>query len=159
MGHKQPCTRKGVLGAAASETDGAALVEALIIVPVMTVFMVGILEFGVLLHTKSQAEAGVHDASRYLARCNLSSSICQDVAKNLAVYGRVDSESAVPRTSSWSSEPVQIEPVSGTTSAGVDYTVWRVSGAFDYDGSPMIELIGVDQMPVWAKHEERSIGQ
>lgn len=159
MGRERLRTLEGARGACLSETDGAASVEALIIVPVMTVFLVGVLEFGVLLHTKLQVEAGVHDASRYLARCNLSGSTCQDVARNLAVYGTVDSENAVPRTSDWSGEKVQIEPVSGTTSAGIDYTVWRVSTAFDYHGSPMVRLIGVDRMPLWAKHEERSIGQ
>ena len=159
MGPKGLCIRRRVLGRCLSETDGAALVETVIIVPVMTVFLVGVLEFSAVLYTKLQIETGVHDASRYLARCNLNSATCQEVAKNLAVYGTVDGHDAAARTSNWSGEDVQIQPISGTTSEGIDYTVWRVSTSFDYQGSPLIELIGVDAMPFWAKHEERNIGQ
>ena len=52
-----------------AEERGAVLAETLIVVPFVTLFSVGILEFGNMFWQKHNIETGLRDAARFVARC------------------------------------------------------------------------------------------
>lgn len=133
------------------EEGGAVLVETIIVVPVMIVFLVGILEFGMLLFAKLQVETGLRDAARYLARCQPGFGCSQTTARNIAVYGNVAGSGNV-RVEGWGTGDITI-----SSAAGLGLPV-RVSTDFDYPGSPLIGFIGLASINVTAFHEDRYIG-
>jgi len=68
-------------------TEGALLTETLIVVPVITIFAVGILEFGNVFWQRHQVQVGVRDAARYWSRCRAAApfNTCSpEIAQNLA---------------------------------------------------------------------------
>ena len=52
-----------------AERDGVAMTEAIVAVPFLFLFAVGVLEFGALFWQREQIETGLRDAARYMARC------------------------------------------------------------------------------------------
>lgn len=148
------------------DESGVALLETIIVLPVILVFLVGILEFSGLLLNKLQVETGLKEAARYLARChedNRTAGLCSEaIARNIAVYGQPDAGTN-PRAYGWKPEDIQINAPGGVTRSatsedGEDFNVVRVSTNFSYPGSPLIGLIGFDGLTVQASHEERVIG-
>lgn len=142
------------------DEDGAVLVETIIILPVMIVFLVGILEFGALLYNKIQVETGLKDAARYVARCPAVSglgSTCDNddfiAARNLALSGSLNGGN--PRVPGWNIDDITI--TTDPDPIAVDGVV-QVSTSFNYPGGPLLGLINLDFIPVTAFHQERVIG-
>jgi len=134
------------------DDDGTALVETIIVLPVIVIFLAGILEFGALLFTKHQVETGLRDASRYLARCPADPAFgCTDaIAINIALNG--SPAGGTPRVSGWSASDITITPATGLG------TPVRVAADFEYTGSPLIWLLGLATIRITAFHEDRFIG-
>jgi hypothetical protein len=143
--------RRRRAGTLAREESGAALIETIIVLPVMIVFLVGILEFGMLLFAKLQVETGLRDAARYLARCQPGFGCSQATARNIAVFGNI-AGTGTARVEGWGIGDVTI-----SAAAGLGLPV-RVSTDFDYPGSPLISFIGLASINVTAFHEDRYIG-
>ena len=58
------------------EERGVALTEAMIALPIITIFAVAILEFGSLFWQRHQLETGVRDTARYWSRCRPANMSC-----------------------------------------------------------------------------------
>ena len=103
-----------------SGTEGALLTEALIVVPVVTIFAVGILEFGNVFWQRHQVQVGVRDAARYWSRCRGTApfnTCTQDIARNLAFYGNPAGTGA-PRVPGWiNDDDLDIAPLAPHASA------------------------------------------
>lgn len=154
------------------ETDGAVMVETLLILPVIIVLLAGILEFGSVLFKKVELEAGLRDAARYVARCQdyvTGASVygCSiDAARNIAVYGD-PSGSGGARVQGLAPENIYIPPdrvyqgKQGNTflySGGKDVRVIRLEATFDYPGGPLLRLLGLPLVRMSAFHEEVVVG-
>lgn len=167
----------------AGETDGAAMLETIIIAPVVLIFLAGILEFGALLFYKVEFETGLRDAARYLARCqdNPNNPAPSTViygctvtaAQNIAVYASKDVPSpGSPRVVGWQPSDVvvdspapilisnPVDPLTGDSPyrGPAQIYVVRVSSTISYPGGPLLGLIGFASIPMTAFHEERFIG-
>src|SRR5262249_27322160 len=167
------------------ENSGAALLETVIVVPVILVFVAGILEFGTLLFNKLELETGLSDAARYLARCQdylTGTSVygCTVAkAKNIAVYGTDSPASgakarvyglpaccaAIPQlTIAATKDASPNSTFPGTSGASVLYSggqtvyVVHVSADYNYAGGPLLGLTGLAAIHVAAFDEERVIG-
>ena len=184
---RRPCGRLifrersvGRLARFARETDGAAMVEALLVAPVILIFLAGVLEFGGMLVNKIEIETGLRDAARYLARCQDSAYGCNTTtARNLAVYGIpvLSDPPPSPRVPGWeiadiliyspdSPEPIFV-PNTLTCGEGGDEPCYRgganiyvvrVETDIDYPGGTLLGLIGMASISMTAFHEERYIG-
>jgi hypothetical protein len=139
------------------DQSGAVLAEALIVVPFITLFSVGVLEFGNMFWQKEQVETGLRDAARYLARCQKTASFAAAcnaaTARNIAFYGTASpGVSDGLRVSGWGPSADDItfsEPESG---------VIRASTAHSYVNSPLFGWLGLDAITIEAYHDERYIG-
>ena len=162
------------------ETDGRALLETVIIVPVIFLFLAGILEFGTLLFNKLELETGLSDAARYLARCQdyvtgTSTYGCTVAkAKNIALYGtEAPPTGSKTRVFGLTSTGITIASTvsgspnstfsgkSGNTllySGGQTVYVIHVGADFNYPGGPFLKLIGLTSIHMTAFDEERVIG-
>ncbi|TPK34269.1 pilus assembly protein [Mesorhizobium sp. B2-5-4] len=141
---------------------GAVLAEALIIVPFVTLFSVGILEFGNMFWEKEQIETGLRDAARYLSRCQPSnplsgyvSQCSQAVARRIAYYGTSDPAATDLRVSGWDPSGSAID-FATVTRAGKQVVVASTSHA--YSSSPLFGWLGIGNITIEAYHEERYIG-
>lgn len=142
-----------------SSQEGAVLVEALIVVPFVTIFAAGILEFGNVFWERMQIDAGLRDAGRYLSRCRPTTptytSNCSEVtAKLIAFYGTQDPDAnAALRVPGWGPNlaDIAIIPVDA------DGTI-TVQTAHLYESSPMFAWLGVDAITIHSSHEERYMG-
>ncbi|WP_245262253.1 TadE/TadG family type IV pilus assembly protein [Mesorhizobium sp. WSM3626] len=141
---------------------GAVLAEALIIVPFVTLFSVGILEFGNMFWEKEQIETGLRDAARYLARCQPSNAVsgyvsqCSDtVARRIAYYGTSNPAATALRVPGWGPSGSAIV-FATVTRAGK--TVNVASTSLAYSNSPLFGWLGLANITIQAYHEERYIG-
>jgi len=145
---------------------GAVLAEALIIVPFVTVFSVGILEFGNMFWEKEQVETGLRDAARYLGRCQPSNALsgyvsqCSEtVARRIAYYGTSDPAATELRVAGWS--PTGSAIVFATVTRGIapdDHQVIVASTSLAYNSSPLFGWLGLANITIEAYHDERYIG-
>jgi Flp pilus assembly protein TadG len=139
------------------EEHGAVLAETLVVVPFVTLFSVGILEFGNMFWQKEQIETGLRDAARYLARCQTDATFAaacsETAARNIAFFGTASpSDGAALRVPGWGPDAADItitEPVAG---------VVRVEAAHGYLSSPLFGWLDLDAISIEAFHEERYIG-
>jgi len=151
------------------------MVEALVIAPVILIFLAGVLEFGGMLVSKIEIETGLRDAARYLARCQDSAYGCDaTIASNIAVYGTpvVSDPPPSPRVPGWQTSDIVIDPsgpklvnnpadCGGGTPCyrgGANIYVVRVETDVDYPGGTLLGLIGMASISMTAFHEERYIG-
>jgi Flp pilus assembly protein TadG len=156
------------------ETDGAALLETVIIVPVILILLSGLLEFGTLMFNKLELDTGLRDAARYLARCQDYMNgtpvygCSTDQAKDIAVYGNTYAGNVVPAGTKARVFGLTIGAVtitlnkfpSGGTCTNVTTTVCvvRVAADFNYAGGPLLGLVGLSPIHVASFHEERVVG-
>ena len=144
----------------AAGTQGALLTETLIVVPVVTIFAVGILEFGNVFWQRHQVQVAVRDAARYWARCRQDDVFitCTDrIARDLAFYGNPRGEGP-PRIVGWvNDEALVIEPEVPPSNPGADDIV-RVTGIHTYTGSPLMRLLQIEAFDFSYTHEQRYIG-
>lgn len=143
-----------------SGTQGALLTETLIVVPVVTIFAVGILEFGNVFWQRHQVQVGVKDAARYWSRCRGVApfdTCSQTIARNLAFFGNPAGTGA-PRIVGWTDPgSLVIEPVTPPINPDRDDLV-TVSGTHTYVGSPLMRLIQIDAFDFSYSHNQRYIG-
>lgn len=139
------------------DEEGAVLVESIVILPVMIVFLVGILEFGALLYAKLEVETGLRDAARYVSRCPepISRPQCIVNARNVAVYGTIaPSDADRARARGWAPSDVVITPENFSEGTPI-----QASTEFAYPGSPLIGLLNIGAtIPVASFHQERVVG-
>jgi TadE-like protein len=153
-------------------TGGAILVEALIVVPVVTILAVGILEFGNVFWERQQMQSGVRDAARYWSRCNQSALFvganpptCDiATARNIAFYGNPDGTGFL-RVPGWSEDDeLNIYWVRDNTiltaqpSPATPDDLVVVEGELDYFGSPLFGVLQIDPIVVTYRHTQRYIG-
>ncbi|UTY46597.1 TadE/TadG family type IV pilus assembly protein [Sinorhizobium fredii] len=142
-----------------SKGDGAVLAEALVAVPFVTLFAVGILEFGSIMWERMQIDAGLRDAGRYLSRCRPTSptytATCSAAtAKTIAYYGtQTPAAGTALRVPGWGPglADITVTPVSA------DGTI-TLATAHLYETSPLFGWLGIDAVTISASHEERYMG-
>jgi len=146
-----------------AQTHGALLTETLIVVPVVTIFAVGILEFGNVFWQRHQVQVGVRDAARYWARCHRDEVFmtCSDViAANLALYGQ-PTPSATLRVPGWDDpDLLEFSPLPDRISVapGQEGFTVTVTGTHTYTGSPLMRLLQIEAFDFSYTHEQRYIG-
>ncbi len=139
--------------------EGAVLAEALVAVPFVTLFAVGILEFGNVMWERMQIDAGLRDAGRYLSRCRPTSptytATCSEAtAKTIAYYGtQTPAEGATLRVPEWGPELTDIT----VNPADTDGT-FTIETAHQYEASPLFGWLGIDAITISVSHEERYMG-
>ena len=143
-----------------SGTEAALLTETLIVVPVVTIFAVGILEFGNVFWQRHQVQVGVRDAARYWSRCRSTvpfTTCTQDIARNLAFYGN-PAGTGTPRVPGWTdAADLTIEPVTPPSNPGAGDIV-TVTGSLTYTGSPLMRLIELEGFTFTYTHNQRYMG-
>jgi Flp pilus assembly protein TadG len=152
--------RRGI-GRFLGRDEGSILVETLLIVPVITIFAVGIMEFGNLLWQRHQLQTGVRDAARYWARCGPELNCTIERARNIAFYGTPAPQVGVSpvRVPGWTEDSqltVTPDP-NPAPAAATAQSVISVTGEFEYTGL-LLALIGVQPVSVSYTHTQRYIG-
>src|SRR5262245_59528216 len=99
-----PCRR---LRSIWRESEGSALVEGSIILPVLFILVFGVFEFSWVICQRHLILTGISDAGRYIARSTTpNDSTTKKDAKNLAITGAVDSDT--PRVRGWTADDIDI---------------------------------------------------
>ena len=145
--------RKGVAGFFA-ERDGVAMTEAIIVVPFLTLFAVGVLEFGALFWQREQIETGLRDAARYMARCPHPVLTCEATARNLAYYGS-SSATTVERVPGWNDTN---SPITFTVAPFGTLDIVTAVTAHDLVNSPFFNFLGIGVISISANHDQRFMG-
>ena len=114
------------------DSDGAALVEFAILLPMLLVVFAVIIEGGRLMWSYQSAAAGVRDAARYLARAT-PSNVC---ASGVSVTGLTANLEAIVRESI---DGDALFPV-GITINSVTPSVNCVSGGFRVSPAPVAQV-------------------
>jgi len=115
--------------------EGSALIETALILPVLIIFIFGVLEFSWLICQQHMISTGINDAARYIARSTTPNdpTVKQD-AKYLATTGAVDG--TVLRVRGWRAGDVDISYSFISNPAGND-------GLTGLRGGPTIESVTV----------------
>ena len=152
-----------------SDERGVILAEALIVVPFITVFAVGILEFGNVFSQRHLLEVGVRDAARYLSRCRPGSNespympCSEDIAKNIALYGNPTGSGRL-RVPNWGpDDALDIEfSISDFPAKPTEEDTIIVEGTMKFIKSPFFEvlseLLDIGDIYISYYHEERYFG-
>lgn len=138
--------------------DGTILAEALLVIPVVTIFAVGILEFGNVFWQRQLLEVGVRDAARYWSRCNPVFATCSlATARNIAIYGNPEGTGEL-RVPNWEgSGAITILPSVQVTSPSAGDTV-VVTGTMTYSPSPIFGFLQIGNISISYTHQERYYG-
>ena len=147
----------------ARQERGIVLVETLLAIPVLTIFTVGILEFGNMMWQRQQLQAGVKDAARYWARCrptdgsgNPYMSCSIDTARLIAFTGRPSG--GPPRVPGWDeASELTITP---TNPPGVpdDTDIVTVRGTVVYNSGPLLPYFFPRQFTLGYYYQTRYLG-
>jgi Flp pilus assembly protein TadG len=153
------------------ESEGSALVEAAILMPVLVTLMFGLFEFSWYFHKQQLVESGVRDAARYLTRvapdgtnpCTLTNPVDFAArAKNIAVTGLATGGTA--RVPGWTVASVNLScaQVDNSNQAyqGAS-TIYIVTASTSFADPTLgyFGLLGITSTPnLSASHTERSIG-
>jgi Flp pilus assembly protein TadG len=152
-------------------TSGAAALETALVLPVAIILMAGGVEFGQLFSVYGTAAKSMRDATRYLARvpqANICDTWALNNAKNLAVYGTLDSKNATPLIPGWTPENVCTSPNPCTSTTGGLLTLVSPScppansSFITIELSAAVPYTGIGLSNSWTinvKHQERSIGE
>lgn len=148
------------------DDEGSILAEAMLVIPVVTIFAVGILEFGNVFWQRHLLEVGVRDAARYWARCRpLSGSeefmhCSQTIARNIAIYGNPAGTGNF-RVPNWQdgAGSVTIEPAEADIPSQPTPTdVVIVKGTMTYAPSPLFRFLRTGNVAISYTHMERYYG-
>jgi hypothetical protein len=162
------------LGVFCRDSTGSALVETTIMMPFLLILCAGVFSFGDLFYKRLLIETGVRDASRYLARCSITTECTPTKAQNIAVYGN-PAGSGNERVDGWTTAQVTISgPTdvlaegSGLKLRGAEPCTWdssrvcveiiEVSTSFPYTGTGLLGFIGFASIDINAAHQERVVG-
>src|ERR1700688_5198653 len=100
-------------------SEGSALIEGALVVPVLCILLLGGFEFSWLFYQQHLISTGIRDAARYVARTSNPNDITiQTGAKNRATTGAIDGNTA--RVSGWWTHDVNIAYASVDNPVGVD---------------------------------------
>lgn len=139
--------------------QGAALVEAAVILPVFLTLVGGVYEFGFFLYQEQLATSGIRDAARYLALTADPTSVTnQSSARNLAVSGSISG--GKPRVAGWETSDVSvsitsIDNATGSYGGGSVVQVVTVSTSFAGHTLGFLGLLGLKSPTISAYHQER----
>jgi len=144
--------------------DGSILVEAIVVIPIITIFAVGVIEFGNVFWQRHQIETGVRDAARYWARCRPFDSdgsvfmpCDQSTAKNIAMFA-VPTGSTPQRVPGWNNpNSIIITPVS-TPVVSTSSDIVTVTATVVYQDSPLFSMLGIGGLTIEISHQQRYIG-
>ncbi|QKC85743.1 TadE/TadG family type IV pilus assembly protein [Mesorhizobium sp. NZP2077] len=150
------------------DEQGAALVEIAIVTPFVLLLAAGVFEFSNIFNTRLLLEAGVEDASRYMARCSSDWNTCKGYAQNLAANGAV--QGGTQRVTGWTPDQVTINPaqslqaIDPTTGAQLylsstgTVVVVQVSTAYSYPTLGLWSYLGFANLTLNVSHQERVFG-
>ncbi len=144
---------------------GAILVEVLLVFPVITLFAIGMLEFGYIFWERQQMQAGVRDAARYWSRCNLaaktSGSCSITKAKDIALtYYDPVAATTYSRLQGWTltdTNAVVITPAV-PPAVPVSTDLVTVTGTLQHNSSPLFVLLNLPPIPISYTYTMRYIG-
>jgi Flp pilus assembly protein TadG len=148
-------------------SEGSALVEGALVVPILCMLVFGVFEFSWLFYQQHLISTGIRDAARYLARTATPNDLMiQTGAKNLATTGAIDGNTA--RVSGWWTRDVDITYASVDNPVGVNgLTPFRggavirnvtVSTSFAVPSLGFFGLLGLKSPAFTVSHQERVIG-
>src|SRR5260370_9288051 len=87
------------------DSEGSALIEGALVVPILCTLVFGVFEFSWLFYQQHLISTGIRDAARYIARTSNPNDITiQTGAKNLTTTGAIDGNTA--RGRGWSTHEV-----------------------------------------------------
>ena len=147
--------------------EGSALIETAIILPVLIIFIFGVLEFSWLIYQQHMISTGISDAARYIARSTTPNdpTVKQD-AKYLATTGAVDG--TVLRVQGWKADNVDISYSFISNPAGNDgltglrggpaIETVTVSTTFTVPSLGFFDILGLSPPTFRVLHQERVIG-
>jgi len=156
------------------DSEGSALVEAALVLPVLVTLVFGVLEFSWFFYQQHLVSMGLRDAARYLARssapCLTVSSdwlIEEQYARNIATTGVTDGNSPA-RVKGWQADMVTFacQPIQNTVeSYGLSTyrgaaTIYVITASTRFTDSSLgfFELLGLKAPTISVSHAERVIG-
>jgi len=159
-----PCRR---LRSIWRNSDGSALVEGSIILPVLFILVFGVFEFSWTICQQHLILTGISDAARYIARSTTpNDATIKKVAKNLATTGAVDGDT--PRVRGWTADDIDISFTFINNAAGDNgLTNFRggeviesvtVSTTFTVPSLGFFGILKLSPPTVNVSHQERIIG-
>ena len=117
------------------ESEGSALVEGTIVLPVLFILVFGVFEFSWVICQQHLILTGISDAARYIARSTTPNDpTTKKDAKNLATTGSVDGDT--PRVKGWTVDDVDISYTFMNNVAGRN-------GLTNFRGGQVIESVTV----------------
>src|SRR5260221_14419545 len=116
------------------ESEGSALVEGALVVPILCTLVFGVFEFSWLFYQQHLISTGIRDAARYIARtANPNDITIQTGAKNLATTGAIDGNTA--RVNGWWTHDGNISYASVDNPVGIDGLTPFRGGIFFLSGT------------------------
>ncbi len=148
-------------------SEGTALIEGALVVPILCTLVFGVFEFSWLFYQQHLISTGIRDAARYIARtANPNNVTIQTGAKNLATTGAIDGNTA--RVRGWWERDVSITYASVDNSVGINgLTPFRggaviqsvtVSTTFTVPSLGFFGFLGLKPPAFTVSHQERVIG-
>lgn len=150
-------------------TDGAAILEMTLVMPVLMLLLGGFTEFGHMLYQHQVVETAARTSARFLARapaidqdpadgCADSGAGVAHAARNVAIYGN-PTGTGTPRIAHWPAEGLGTICVTGPIAGPVAGTeVVRVEVRLPYRDLGLMALTGITAPDLRAVHEERYSG-
>jgi TadE-like protein len=116
-------------------SEGSALIEATISLPVLFILVFGVLEFSWVIYQQHLILTGISDAARYIARSTTpNDAMTKKDAKYLATTGAVDGDT--PRVRGWTADDIDISYTFINNPTGNN-------GLTDFRGGAVIESVTV----------------
>jgi Flp pilus assembly protein TadG len=156
----------GLLRSVWRSSDGSALIEGSIVIPVLFLLVLGVFEFSFVFYEQQMISTGIRDAARYLARTSdPTDTTLQANAKTLATTGSVTG--TTNRISGWTNASVTVavanvaNPVSGVNlkliGSGGGNQVVTVSTSFTDPSLGFFSFLGLSPPTYSISHSERVI--
>jgi Flp pilus assembly protein TadG len=140
-------------------SDGTALVEGALVVPIVLSIALGVYEFSWYFYQEHLISMGLRDAARYVGRSvTPTDAKIQADAKNLATMGAI--AGGTPRVAGWAGADVTISftGVTGTYRGGPMVSLVRVSTSFRDPSLGFFGFFGLTAPLISVSHQERVIG-
>jgi len=133
--------------------DAVVMTEAIIVVPFLTLFAVGILEFGAILWHREQMVTGLRDSVRYMSRCRHATATCESIARNIAYHG-TNSTSGALRVPGWDTAN---SPITFTITSLASQDAVSATTTHTVIHSPLFGFLGINSVSVTLDHQQRDI--